>query len=62
MDHSDAVARAPAVTSAKRLLALPNVPTAAESGLPNFETVSWYSIWGPVKYRQLLEKANIKIE
>ena len=56
------MARAPAVSSAKRLLALPEVPTAAESGLPNFETVSWYSIWGPAKYRQLLEKANIKIE
>ena len=42
-------ARALAVTSAKRLPALPDVPTVAESGLPNFEMVSWYGIWGPAK-------------
>jgi tripartite-type tricarboxylate transporter receptor subunit TctC len=40
-------ARALAVTSAKRLPALPDVPTVAESGLPNFEMVSWYGIWAP---------------
>ena len=37
------------MTSAKRLPALPDVPTVAESGLPNFEMVSWYGIWGPAK-------------
>lgn len=42
-------ARALAVTSAKRLPALPDVPTVAESGLPNFEMVSWYGIWGPAR-------------
>jgi tripartite-type tricarboxylate transporter receptor subunit TctC len=36
-----------AVTTAKRLPALPDVPTVAESGLDGFEMVSWYGLWGP---------------
>ncbi|KAI3591313.1 BUG/TctC family periplasmic protein [Cupriavidus sp. U2] len=36
-----------AVTSSKRIPQLPNVPTVAESGLPGFELLSWYGIWGP---------------
>ena len=36
-----------AVTSAKRIPALPDVPTVAESGLDGFEMVSWYGLWGP---------------
>jgi len=39
--------RALAVTSSKRLAALPNVPTVAESGMPGFEFQSWYGLWGP---------------
>lgn len=41
--------RAVAVTSARRIPALPEVPTVAESGLQGFEMVSWYGIWGPAK-------------
>ncbi|MBE7941801.1 MULTISPECIES: tripartite tricarboxylate transporter substrate binding protein [Ramlibacter] len=33
-----------AVTSAKRSPQLPNVPTMAEAGLPNFETTAWHGI------------------
>jgi len=39
--------RALAVTSAKRLSVLPDVPTVSESGLPGFEFQSWYGLWGP---------------
>ncbi|MEO7888056.1 MAG: tripartite tricarboxylate transporter substrate binding protein [Polaromonas sp.] len=39
--------RALAVTSAKRLESLPNVPTVAESGLPGFEVLSWQAIFVP---------------
>lgn len=39
--------KALAVTGAKRVPFMPNVPTVAESGLPGFEMVSWYGIWGP---------------
>ena len=35
------------VTSAKRSSAMPNVPTAVESGYPKFVTESWYAIWAP---------------
>jgi tripartite-type tricarboxylate transporter receptor subunit TctC len=38
-----------AVTSAKRVPSLPDVPTVAESGLDGFEMVSWYGLWGPAK-------------
>jgi tripartite-type tricarboxylate transporter receptor subunit TctC len=41
--------RAVAVTSARRLPSLPDVPTVAESGLAGFEMVSWYGLWGPAK-------------
>ena len=36
-----------AVTTAKRVAALPDVPTVAESGLEGFEMVSWYGLWAP---------------
>ncbi|MES2184158.1 MAG: tripartite tricarboxylate transporter substrate binding protein [Pseudomonadota bacterium] len=36
-----------AITSNRRSPLLPNVPTAAESGLPHFTYVSWYGIWAP---------------
>lgn len=42
--------RAIAVTSAKRLASLPDVPTVAESGLQglaNFEVLSWQAIFAP---------------
>jgi tripartite-type tricarboxylate transporter receptor subunit TctC len=38
-----------AVTSSKRVPFLPDVPTVAESGLPGFEMVSWYGLWGPAR-------------
>ena len=36
-----------AVTTAKRVPSLPDVPTVAESGLDGFEMVSWYGLWAP---------------
>lgn len=36
-----------AVTSTTRIATLPDVPTLAESGMPGFELLSWYGIWGP---------------
>jgi tripartite-type tricarboxylate transporter receptor subunit TctC len=41
--------RALAVTSTSRSAAVPDVPTAAESGLPKFETSSWHGILAPAK-------------
>jgi tripartite-type tricarboxylate transporter receptor subunit TctC len=36
-----------AVTSRKRVALLPDVPTVAESGVPGYETSSWYGILAP---------------
>jgi len=36
-----------AVGSAKRIAALPDVPTVAEAGVPGFETSQWYGILAP---------------
>src|SRR4029079_1135044 len=34
-----------AVSSAKRVASLPNVPTVAESGVPGYEVVSWQAVF-----------------
>ena len=39
--------RALGVTSAQRSPAAPNIPTLAESGLPQFEATSWFALLGP---------------
>jgi tripartite-type tricarboxylate transporter receptor subunit TctC len=39
--------KALAITSLKRQAAAPEIPTIEESGLPGFEFVSWYGLWGP---------------
>lgn len=39
--------RAIAMTGARRSPAIPNIPTVAESGLPGYETGSWYGVVVP---------------
>jgi tripartite-type tricarboxylate transporter receptor subunit TctC len=39
--------KALAITSAKRSAAAPDIPTMAESGIPNGEVVSWFGILAP---------------
>jgi tripartite-type tricarboxylate transporter receptor subunit TctC len=39
--------RALAVTSLKRSASVPDVPTVAESGIPDFEASSWFGVLGP---------------
>jgi len=54
--------RALAVTSARRLSALPNVPTVAESGMPGFEYHSWYGLWGPSSLpADVVQKLNTEV-
>jgi tripartite-type tricarboxylate transporter receptor subunit TctC len=38
-----------AVTSAKRLSLLPDVPTVAENGLPGYEAIIWYGLFAPAR-------------
>jgi tripartite-type tricarboxylate transporter receptor subunit TctC len=40
-------ARALAVAGNKRMAALPDVPTAAEAGLPNYESYAWLALLAP---------------
>jgi len=39
--------KALAITSLKRMPSAPDIPTVAESGMKDFEFVSWYGVWGP---------------
>ena len=39
--------RALAVTSSKRSLEAPDIPTMAQSGLPGFEAVAWFGLVAP---------------
>jgi tripartite-type tricarboxylate transporter receptor subunit TctC len=39
--------KALAVTGKQRLSSLSNIPTAAESGLPNYELDSWFALYAP---------------
>jgi tripartite-type tricarboxylate transporter receptor subunit TctC len=49
--------KALAVTSRKRIPALPNVPTTAEAGYPAVEMSTWYGLEGPAAMpKALLEK------
>lgn len=54
--------RAIAVTTAKRLPALPDVPTIAESGLPGYEAVLWHGLIGPKGMpREVVERINAEV-
>jgi len=51
-----------AVGSAKRIAALPDVPTVAESGFPGFETSQWYGILAPAGTPEaIVRKLNAEI-
>jgi tripartite-type tricarboxylate transporter receptor subunit TctC len=41
--------RALAVTGKTRVASLPNVPTAAEAGLPKLDATSWFGVFAPAK-------------
>jgi tripartite-type tricarboxylate transporter receptor subunit TctC len=36
-----------AVASAKRASGFPDIPTSAESGLPEYQVATWYGLWAP---------------
>ena len=54
--------RAIAMTGAKRSSAIPNIPTVAESGVPDYESGSWYGILAPAGTpREIIELLNREI-
>ena len=51
--------RAIAVTSAKRVKALPDLPTIAESGVPGYEMVGWFGLFAPARTpKAIVEKLS----
>jgi tripartite-type tricarboxylate transporter receptor subunit TctC len=51
--------KAIAVTSAKRIPALPDVPTVGESGLPGYDVILWHGLIGPKGLpRAIVERIN----
>jgi tripartite-type tricarboxylate transporter receptor subunit TctC len=54
--------RALAVTGKMRLPSLPNVPTAAEAGLPKLDASSWFGVYAPAKTPQaVIDKLSNEI-
>mgnify|MGYP001343345103 CR=1 FL=1 len=54
--------RALAVTSAQRSVALPELPTVAESGLPGFEVMNWLGVLSPADTpRAVVDKLNAEL-
>ena len=48
-----------AVTAPKRNALVPEIPTLSESGLPGFDTATWYGTFAPAKTpRELVIKLN----
>jgi tripartite-type tricarboxylate transporter receptor subunit TctC len=48
MPHvKDGKLKALAVSSVKRSALAPEIPTVSESGLPGFESMTWFGIYGP---------------
>lgn len=52
-----------AVTSAKRLPALPDVPTVNEAGVPGYESVGWFGLVAPAQTPPaVVEKMNLAVK
>lgn len=50
------------VTSSKRVASLPNVPTAAEAGVKDFEIISFIGLYGPPGMKpEVVQKANAAV-
>jgi tripartite-type tricarboxylate transporter receptor subunit TctC len=55
--------RALAVTSAKRMTKLPDVPTIAESGYPGFEAVDWKALVAPARTpAAVIDRLNSEVD
>lgn len=54
--------RAIAVTTPERVAAAPDIPTAAESGLPGYEVTNWHGLIGPKGLpRPVVERLNAEV-
>jgi tripartite-type tricarboxylate transporter receptor subunit TctC len=54
--------KALAISSPQRSPLVPDIPTVAESGLPGFESVTWFGIFGPAGTpRAVVERMNAEV-
>ena len=54
--------RALAVTGTTRVSSLPNVPTAAEAGMPKLDATSWFGVFAPAKTpKPVIDKLTAEI-
>jgi tripartite-type tricarboxylate transporter receptor subunit TctC len=54
--------KALAVASDKRVPAFPNVPTAKEMGLPDYQVSTWYALWAPKGTpRDVVDKIAVEV-
>jgi tripartite-type tricarboxylate transporter receptor subunit TctC len=54
--------RAVAVTGDKRSVAMPDVPTLAEQGLPGFSALAWWGVFAPAGTPQpIIDKLNAEL-
>ena len=52
---------APAVTNNRRSVALPDLPTISESGLPGYQSISWLALFAPAGTpKDIVNKASIE--
>jgi tripartite-type tricarboxylate transporter receptor subunit TctC len=51
-----------AVTGSKRSPAAPNVPTMSEAGVPGYEAVTWFGVFGPTKLpSEVVTRLNVEL-
>ncbi len=51
-----------AISGSRRVRALPEVPTVAESGYPKFDVAAWYGFWAPAgTSAEIVRKLNEEI-
>jgi tripartite-type tricarboxylate transporter receptor subunit TctC len=54
--------RALAVASSKRITAAPDIPTVAESGLPDFEVAGWFGLFAPTGTpRDIIDRLSTEV-
>jgi tripartite-type tricarboxylate transporter receptor subunit TctC len=54
--------RALAVTTSARLASEPDIPTVAEAGVPDYETILWHGLIGPKGMpRAVVERLNAEV-
>jgi tripartite-type tricarboxylate transporter receptor subunit TctC len=57
----DGRVRAVAVTTERRLEALPDLPTVAEAGVPGFEVSAWFALFAPAATpRDIVQRLNME--